>query len=625
MNKILKIFIAFSGLLAFSCQKEDMAESLLTGISNPMDGKNVYYKGETVDIKFTAPAAWTAELELAEGETWVEISRVRGNDKAGEGSVRLDFQSNESGADRQVDLNVIVSGRGTHTFTFVQASAPESSAMSEYLNAYMDEELSEHYLWAEEYRALKRDLSVSYTDFLYTHLTQLGEVNIEDGGLYRAYSANNGKRYIYSYIQEVTDNSTKAGTLAETFGLGIGPLFASPTGVDDNIYLTVAYVYRGSPAETAGLQKGDNIYAVAKGNGNPVTITRDNYQAYMKELFSAPSGTYDLMFARYDSPTAEEPGVYPLNPNHAVQVTAGTFGYDPILYAAYLKKADITTSADTQKWPDFCIGYLAMESFDLSAQFVLEDQLRQFKEAGINELILDFSFCVGGVVDQSCYLASSIVGQKHYNDIFFTALFNDGKKENWTFGGNNPNLSGSQNIGTGPDFGLQRVWIIVSENTASAAELIINALKSQKINFPVTLIGSQTEGKNVGMEVSFVNYGTRRFEFAPITYWGLNADGVKGPADGFLPEGVNLLNNQNSSYEDDVINIFPYTFGDWGNFDFNRPFYYIFCDIVGDERPQDHFATTPTKASCLPETAPIAFTGVKKVHGRSGTIIYRNK
>lgn len=617
-------------LLAVSCQKEE--EILLTGISNPMEGKNVYYKGETVDVKFTAPAAWTAELELATGENWVEISRVRGNDKAGEGSVRLDFQANETGEDREAKLNIIVSGQGTYVFSFIQASAPESSAMSEYLNSYMDDILQEDYLWADEYRALKRDLTVPYSDFLFTHLTQLGDVNIEDGGLYRAYSSNNGKRYIYSYIQELTDYSakslTKSGTLSDTFGLGIGPLFASPTGVDNNIYLTVGYVYRGSPAEKAGLQKGDNIYAVAKGNADPVTINRDNYQAYMKELFSSPSGTYNIMFARYDSPTAADPGVYPLNPNYAVEITASAFGYDPILYAAYLKKADITTSGSTDDWPDFCIGYLAMESFDLSAQFVLEDQLRQFKEAGINELILDFSFCVGGVVDQSCYLASSIVGAKHYNDIFFSALFNDGKKEDWTFGGNNPNLSGSQNIGTGPDFGLKRVWIIVSENTASAAELIINALKSQKIAFPVTLIGSRTEGKNVGMEVSTVNYGTRRFEFAPITYWGLNADGIKGPADGFIPEGNNLMNNQNSSYEDDVINIFPYTFGDWGNFDFNRPFYYIFCDIVGDERPKDHFEVTPTRgtavAGSLPDADPIAFTGVKKAPGRFGTLIYRN-
>ena len=598
----------------------------ITNLSNPMEGKSVFYKGETIQIKFTASASWTAELSDT-SEEWVKIIRTNGSDAAGEGYVRLDFSANETGQDRQVTLWIQVLGKVDKMgIVLTQASQPEASKMSEYLNEKMDAILQEDYLWAEEYRGLKRDLTVSYDKFLFNHLSQLGETNIEDGGYYRAYSANNGQRYIYSYIQEVVETKavTRSGTLTENFGLGIGPLFASPTGVEDNIYLTVGYVYRGSPADDAGLQKGDNIYAVAKGNGNPVTITRDNYQAYMKELFSSPSGTYTLMFARYDPPTEDNPGVYNLNADNDVQITAAYFGYDPVLFAAYLKKDEITTSGNTEKWPDFCIGYLALESFDMNAQFVLEDQMQQFAEAGINELILDFSFCVGGVVDQSCYLASSIVGAEHYDDIFFTAEFNDHSKENWTFGGNNPNLPDGQRLGVGPDFGLERVWIIVSENTASAAELIINALKSQKVNFPVTLIGSRTEGKNVGMEVQYITYGSRRFEFAPITYWGLNADGTKAPADGFLPEGENLLNNQNSSYSDDKVNIFPYTFGDWDNFDFNRPFYYIFCDIIGEPRPEDQFSTTPTRsAACAPACEPIAFTGVKHVPGRCGTIIYR--
>ena len=631
MKKLIYILaVAVAAVASGSCQKEEVADTGISSVTNPMEGKSVYYKGETVEVKFTASAAWTAELEFKSGEGWAQIIREKGNETAGNGSVRMNFDPNESGAERAVVLWIKVAGKSDfHKFEFVQASKPESSAMSEFLNDKMDQILSEKYLWAEEYRALERDLTINYNDFLYTHLSQLGETNIEDGGYYRAYSSNSGNRYIYSYIQEITDPAskaiTKSGTLTETFGLGIGPLFASPTGTDDNIYLTVGYVYRGSPAETAGLQKGDNIYAVAKGNGNPMTITRDNYQAYMKELFSSPSGTYNLMFARYKEPTEEEPGVYNLDLNNAVEITAASYYYDPILFAAYLQKQDIGTSSDTENWPDFCIGYLALESFDMNAQFVLEDQMRQFADAGINELILDFSFCVGGVVDQSCYLASSIVGPEHYDDIFFTALFNDGSKEDWTFGGNNPNLPAGQRLGTGPDFGLERVWIIVSENTASAAELIINALQSSKINFPVTLIGSRTEGKNVGMEVSNILYGTRKFEFAPITYWGLNADGVKGPADGFLPEGDNMLNNQNSSYSDDKVNIFPYTFGDWGNFDFNRPFYYIFCDIIGEPRPEDNFITTPTKGtmnSVIYE--PIASTGVKKVPGRYGSIIYRD-
>lgn len=623
-------YMVISAALVFmtgACQKENVADTGITNLSNPMEGKSVYYKGESVTVRFTASAAWTAELS-DQSQEWVKISKVNGNDAAGDGYVRMDFSANETGQERKVTLWIQVAGKTDKTgVVLTQAAQPESSKMSEFLNEKMDLILQEKYLWAEEYRALKKDMTVNYSDFLFTHLTQLGETNIEDGGYYRAYSSNSGKRYIYSYIQEVVETKTvtKSGTLTDAYGLGIGPLFASPTGQDDNIYLTVGYVYRGSPAETAGLQKGDNIYAVAKGNGNPVTITRDNYQAYMKELFSSPSGTYTLMFARYDPPTEDNPGVYNLNADYAVDVTTASYGYDPILFAAYLQKQDIGTSDNTENWPEFCIGYLALESFDMNAQFVLEDQMRQFAEAGITELILDFSFCVGGVVDQSCYLASSIVGASHYDDIFFTAKFNDGKTEDWTFAGNNPNLPDGQRLGVGPDFGLEKVWIIVSENTASAAELIINALQSKAVNFPVTLIGSRTEGKNVGMEVSYITYGSRKFEFAPITYWGLNADGEKGPADGFIPSENNLMNNQNSSYDDDRVNIFPYTFGDWGNFDFNRPFYYIFCDIIGDPRPEDNFQTAPTKgtaASCM--NAPIGFTGVNKVPGRYGSIIYRN-
>lgn len=623
-------YMVISAALVFmtgACQKENVADTGITNLSNPMEGKSVYYKGESVTVRFTASAAWTAELS-DQSQEWVKISKVNGNDAAGDGYVRMDFSANETGQERKVTLWIQVAGKTDKTgVVLTQAAQPESSKMSEFLNEKMDLVLQEKYLWAEEYRALKKDMTVNYSDFLFTHLTQLGEKNIEDGGYYRAYSSNSGKRYIYSYIQEVVETKTvtKSGTLTDAYGLGIGPLFASPTGQDDNIYLTVGYVYRGSPAETAGLQKGDNIYAVAKGNGNPVTITRDNYQAYMKELFSSPSGTYTLMFARYDPPTEDNPGVYNLNADYAVDVTTASYGYDPILFAAYLQKQDIGTSDNTENWPDFCIGYLALESFDMNAQFVLEDQMRQFAEAGITELILDFSFCVGGVVDQSCYLASSIVGASHYDDIFFTAKFNDGKTEDWTFAGNNPNLPDGQRLGVGPDFGLEKVWIIVSENTASAAELIINALQSKAVNFPVTLIGSRTEGKNVGMEVSYITYGSRKFEFAPITYWGLNADGEKGPADGFIPSENNLMNNQNSSYDDDRVNIFPYTFGDWGNFDFNRPFYYIFCDIIGDPRPEDNFQTAPTKGtatSCM--NAPIGFTGVNKVPGRYGSIIYRN-
>ena len=180
---------------------------------------------------------------------------------------------------------------------------------------------------------------------------------------------------------------------------------------------------------------------------------------------------------------------------------------------------------------------------------------------------------------------------------------------------------------------LKRLWVIMSENTASASELIINALKG--VDFPVVLIGSRSEGKNVGMEVTHEMYNGRRFEFAPITYWGLNAKDEYAPKDGFMPDSGNIMNNQNSSYKDDVDNMFPYSFGDWGNFDFNPALYCCFCDIVGIERPDYEESSGLTKsvagmgmrASAM-ETrrgvAPVGISVLKPEIGRFGNVIYRD-
>ena len=173
----------------------------------------------------------------------------------------------------------------------------------------------------------------------------------------------------------------------------------------------------------------------------------------------------------------------------------------------------------------------------------------------------------------------------------------------------------------------------MSENTASASELIINALKG--VDFPVVLIGSQSEGKNVGMEVTHEMYNGRRFEFAPITYWGLNARDEYAPKDGFLPDAGNVLNNQNTNYSDDVDNMFPYSFGDWGNFDFNPALYCCFCDILGLDRPDYGGAGLMSKSSTLGNMQvnamqiqngvhPLEVSVLKPEVGRFGSVIYRD-
>ena len=620
MNRFINIFLVALAVLV-SCTKENFG---ISEIDNPRADKNVAMFGETITVKFMAEGSWYAELATSDGGDWATISQMKGIEAAGPGTIRIRFAKNETEQERTADLYVAVRGKERmKVATFTQAAGENISAMSAALNEVMDKRLREDYLWADDYAKLTIDKTINYDKFLYTHLTQLGEINIEDGGYYRGYSSSAGERYIYSYISEVTTTKapivTKAGELSSTYGLGIGPMFASvyESGTD-YIGLTVGYVYPGSPAETAGLRRGDTIYKIGT-----TRITRSNYQSFMQELFYFPSGSYDIVYARYESNDDEQR--YDLIQELRAEVAAETYGYNPILFAA------IMTNTGLDDLPPFNIGYMVSESFDATAQEVLDYQINQFVDAGITELILDLRYNVGGEVQQSRYLASAIVGKAYDDQIFFKAKFRDGKIEDWKFK-SGPSDSDKLGVVAKP-MNLKRLWVIMSENTASASELIINALKG--VDFPVVLIGSQSEGKNVGMEVTHEMYNGRRFEFAPITYWGLNARDEYAPKDGFLPDAGNVLNNQNTNYSDDVDNMFPYSFGDWGNFDFNPALYCCFCDILGLDRPDYGGAGLMSKSSTLGNMQvnamqiqngvhPLEVSVLKPEVGRFGSVIYRD-
>lgn len=620
------IYMALMALTVIACTKEDFG---ITEIENPRAEKNVTVYGETVTVSFVAEGPWYAELELKSEGEWATISQMKGIESAGPGTVRVRFSKNETESERVAELYVAVRGKDRMLVaTFTQSAGENISAMSSALNEIMDKRLREDYLWADDYAKLEIDKTVNYDKFLYTHLTKLGDINIEDGGYYRDYSASAGERYIYSYISEVTSTkapiATKAGELTSTFGLGIGPMFASvyESGTD-YIGLTIGYVYPGSPAETAGLRRGDTIYKMGS-----TRITRSNYQSVMQELFYSPSGTYDIVYARYEANDAAER--YDLVQDKKAEVTAASYGYNPIIYAAILTNSELSSDNAASELPPFNIGYMASESFDATAQEVMDYQIKQFIDAGITELILDLRFNVGGEVQQSRYLASSIVGRDYDDKIFFKAKFRDGKIEEWPF---KSGPSESDKLGVAPSMGLKRLWVIMSENTASASELIINALKG--VDFPITLIGSRSEGKNVGMEVTHEMYNGRRFEFAPITYWGLNGKDEHAPKDGFMPDSGNILNNQNSNYSDDIDNMFPYAFGDWGNFDFNIPFYCCFCDILGIDRPDYQAGGLKSGVSVTDGlrlsarqigvgVEPVGVSELRPEIGRFGNVIYRD-
>lgn len=560
------------------------AENGVINFVNPAADREVSANGETVSCVLTAEDVYTATLNFVSGgDDWASITKGE-TGEAGRNTVRLVFEKNETDQPRSVEIHVQVKGHDQVQLAVFAQKPDDASAekkLNSTLNSYMHQRLQQEYLW-EQYNALEVDLSMDYKEFLSAHLLKLGDVNVEDGGVYRATSPDRGKRFIYSNIQEI-EPVTKA---VETHSLGFGPFFSSVISPAQGVVgLSVSFVHQGSPAWAAGMKRGDTIYSV-----NGVTLTEDNYRSYMTALYYSPSGSYTFGFIRDADVTKK----------YEVSVATDIYRYNPVLYSAVMKEGSNV------------IGYLVLENFDLDAQEFIVDIIQQFKDNAITDLILDLRFNPGGAVAQSRYLASAIAGASHLDDIFVNVEFRGSKKQAWKFRGGPNDEDG---LGIAPDLGLKRLYVIGSENTASASELIINGLRG--IDFPVYLYGSRTEGKNVGMTTTLVTADERRFLFSPITFRVANARGERDYPDGFVPDVI--VNNQNSNYADDDDNLFPYSFGDWPDMDFNVALRYAYEDILGIERS---LVSRPMSASETP--VPLGASEYKEPKiGRYGNVIYQ--
>jgi len=298
--------------------------------------------------------------------------------------------------------------------------------------------------------------------------------------------------------------------------------------------------------------------------------------------------------------------------SNCFQAAAREYGYSAknfIIYPIKVNQMRPVVEEIVSHGNKFNIGYLVYLGFDLNFEEDLKYVIQQFKTEGITDLILDLRFNNGGSVELARYLAASIAGTSHRSDVFMRMQRNSGADEYIRFG-------------DGDDLNLKSVRIICSEETASASELIISGLRG--IDFPVKLFGSRTEGKNVGMEVQEYKYGNKYYEFAPITFRSFNAKDWGDYADGIDPDV--MLNNQNSSYEDDIDNVFPYAFGDWDNFDFNYPLYWALCDVQGVDpttgEPVKRSGRAGLTRSSKDEIIRVPSVPLKRPAGTFGSLIY---
>lgn len=593
-----------------SCGKEDpegpgqeeTPSEAVSNIRNSYEDDLVSFRGETVSVRFDVSVAWTASLVLktAAEDNWASVSSSTQSGQAKKNcSVRIVIDQNETESERSLELWIKPEGHDdVLVATLVQAASGSSAdaRINEALNTYMHDILKEDYLFKDAYNAQEVDLTVNYGEFLETHLMYLGDENIADGGYYRPSQSNAGNRYIYTNLVEIQPLAQMEAKAVQTGGLGFGPFLSSSLPDNPSLMgLAASYVRRGSPAEAAGLRRGDIIYKV-----NGTQLTTSNYRNYMTSLYQNPSGSYVFEFLRFED---NGKGGYALNAYETESVTASPHIYDPVLHASVLSDPDDASAR---------IGYLVYESFDLNSQEFLEETIEEFAAEGITDLILDLRFNAGGAVAQSRWLSGCIAGEANGSKTFTKVVYNDGATENWTFDYGYSN--DTDNLGKPVDLGLDRLYVICSYNTASAAELVISSLKG--IDFPIKLIGCRTEGKNVGMTVSETTYGGRRFQFSPVTFWVRNAKDWGDYPDGIEPD--EYVNNDNTLTSDDADNVFPYSFSDWGNMDYNIALQWAYCDITGKPRWTD----TPGTSDCADSLVPMEVQMPVQDVSRAGNRVY---
>lgn len=238
------------------------------------------------------------------------------------------------------------------------------------------------------------------------------------------------------------------------------------------IFGFVRYVMPGSDAEAKGIQRGDIFYAV-----NGVSLTDSNYRALLGE------DTYTLNLADYAN------GV--LSPNgEQVTLTKAQYAENPVLTTNVFNMGGRT------------IGYIMYNGFYSNYNNDINNAFGQLAAQNVNELVLDLRYNGGGSVATATYLASMITGQfngqllakeqwnprlqEHFESTSPASLVN-----NFTSEMRNPDNS----TATINHLNLSRVYILTTESTASASELVINCLTPY---IQVTTIGTKTLGKNVG-------------------------------------------------------------------------------------------------------------------------------
>ena len=306
--------------------------------------------------------------------------------------------------------------------------------------------------------------------------------------------------------------------VSKSFGYDLGLVRVSSDS--DDLMAYIKYVVPGSPAENAGLKRGD-IFTIV--NGTQLTISN-----YISTLFQSTS--YTLTLANIQDNTISQT-------DQEVSLTAVELTENPIFISDVIEVEGVK------------VGYLVYNQFINNNTYheELNDAMGMFNSAGISDVVLDLRYNGGGSLLTSRILASMLYGNASSSDILGSIIYNDKLAEfntDLSFLTSVP-VFDSEGVQTSSmpmnRLNLNRIFILTSRSSASASEFIIAGLQPY---MDVTLIGTTTVGKNVGSVTlydsdDYLKSGSldpdHKYAIQPIISQLANSVGFTDYIDGFDP------------------------------------------------------------------------------------------
>jgi carboxyl-terminal processing protease len=278
----------------------------------------------------------------------------------------------------------------------------------------------------------------------------------------------------WSFAIKQTEWNNISYGIAGDFGINV--FFMAPGD------LRVKSVEKESPAAKAGVHRGWRITKVA----GSTDITSANADFLVSNIYNSKNTS--ISFLKPDNTSAD------------ITLTAATYQENPIFL-------DTVYNVSSKK-----IGYLSYNSFlgdTVRTYSEFQRIFNRFSAENVNDVVVDLRYNGGGYVNIQTKLANYLVNASANGGLMMKQQYND----------KYPQYNESTNFRKLGSLNLSRVFFIVSNNTASASELLINNLKPY---MDVKLIGpSKTYGKPVG----YFNIPVGDWYIFPVSFRTTNKNG----------------------------------------------------------------------------------------------------